>query len=140
MKPILLAFCVVALVIPAVVLGQQSVARVSHMIGPAPTAVTNVAAGPSSVLTLDANAHDAAFKATLITGPTPAVGQIFHLTYGTPYTVAPHIVWSHSSLAAGLLGGRPFTTNETTTGFDFMSGGTAMTASTNYVWTFITLE
>lgn len=128
------------LLVSLVARGQQSVARVSHMIGPAPTAVTNVAAGPGSVLTLDTNAHDAAFKATLITGSTPAVGQIFHLTYGTAYAVPPHIVWSHSSLAAGLLGGRPFTTNETTTGFDFISGGTAMTASTNYVWTFITLE
>jgi hypothetical protein len=115
-------------------------AHISGQLGPTPTAVTNVACGPSSVLTLDANARDSGFNAKLVTGPTPAVGQIFHLTFGTAYTTAPHVVWSHNSLAAGLLGGRVYTTNQTTAGFDFFSGGTPMTANTNYEWQFIIIE
>jgi hypothetical protein len=115
-------------------------AHISGQLGPTPTAVTNVACGPSSVLTLDANARDSGFNAKLVTGPTPAVGQIFHLTFATAYTTAPHVVWSHNSLAAGLLGGRVYTTNQTTTGFDFFSASTPMTASTNYEWQFIIIE
>jgi hypothetical protein len=110
-------------------------------LGSAPTAATNVACGGGSVLSLDANAHDSAFKVTIATGAAPtAPGIVFHLTYATAYANAPHIVWSHSSNAAGLLGGRVCETNETASGFDFYSAGTAMTASTNYSWTFITVQ
>lgn len=115
-------------------------AHISGQLGPTPTVTTNVACGPGSVATLDANARDSGFNCKLVTGSTPAVGQIFHFTFGTAYANAPHVVWSHNSLAAGLLGGRVYTTNQTTTGFDFFSASTPMTASTNYEWQFIIIE
>lgn len=116
-------------------------AHISGQLGPTPTVTTNVACGPSSVITLDGNARDSGFNCKLVTGATPAAGQIFHCTFGTAYASAPHVVWSHNSLAAGLLGGRVYTTNQTTGGFDFFSaGGTLMTANTNYEWQFIIIE
>ena len=116
-------------------------AHLSGQLGPVPVCVTSAACGPSSVLTLDANARDSGFNVKLITGPTPAAGKVFTCTFGTTYTTPPHVVWSHNSDAAGLLGGRVHTTNITATAFDFMSpASTTMTANTNYEWQFIIIE
>src|SRR5262249_949964 len=110
-------------------------AHLSGQLGPTPTCVTGAASANLTFLTFDANARDICFNVKLVTGPAPTSGQVFHCTFGTSYASPPHVVWSYNSDAAALFGGRVHTTNETASGFDFMSPpSTAMTASTNYEW------
>jgi hypothetical protein len=114
----------------------------SHLVGTgtAPTAVTNVAAGGGSVLTLDASAHDTACRITIITGAAPTTGLIFRLTYGTAYPSVPHVVWSATSIASGQLITRTYVSNITASAFDFYCFGSALIANTNHVWDFHTIQ
>jgi len=122
-------------------------AKVGHLIGSfnAPTIVTNSGAGLTlASASLDANASDAAMTITLNTGTTPAASAtIFTVKFGTPYATPPHLTGAPcpmNSAAAMLSGTAMIYVTTTTTNLTFVSGTTALSASSIYKWSFSLIQ
>lgn len=71
--------------------------------GANPTIVPNASAGIGATTTVDATSTDTAGQITLTPAGTPAAGVIFTLTFATPYTTAPYVVFSAANAQAALL-------------------------------------
>ncbi len=109
--------------------------------GSIPTAVAGTGAGSSPTLTVTAGSTDCKMQLTVLTGSTPtATGIIATITYNYPFTntLNKGVIFCDASSTASALavGARPFVTTEALSSFVFNSGGTALGATTTYVWNF----
>lgn len=106
--------------------------------------VTIAAAGPGAgttppgVLTVT-NARGCRWVVSVTTTAAPAANSvIFSIAVSGRTAFSPGVVFSPRVQAAAELAGsaQPYVASETLTGFSFMSNGVALSAGTNYQWTF----
>lgn len=129
---------------PSSPLEVEGDAKVTHVVGnsgvPSYTLGSSSIVGSGASLTLVG--HDTGFEATLVTGTgVSSVGTIFTITFAEPYiTNAPVVVFSERDLGAAFYGptGQPYVNSTSTTNFTF-NNVVALTSSTTYKWSFITV-
>jgi hypothetical protein len=111
---------------------------ITHQIagGTAPTVAANAGAGSSPTISIAG--HDTDCAVTLTTGSTPTGtnATIFTVTFGTAYASAPyvHITPANANAAAITGGATEVYVNSSTTTMTLISGTTALSAATQYIW------
>lgn len=110
-----------------------------------PVFVAGSGAGTSPTVSLDVNANDTAMTLTVQAGSGPGTtATIATITFGKPYTTAPHVFVSPANVSAASLavGSAPsvLSTGVSTSGFTFTSGATAITNGSTYRWNFLVIQ
>jgi len=95
--------------------------------------------GAGTAPTLSVTGNDIGFQVTITTGSTPATSAtICTVAFGTAYTAAPVcVVQPRNANAIALANAAQPLPSESTTGISLISGGTALSASTTYVFNVI---
>lgn len=114
------------------------VARHFYSNSAAPAIAAGTGAGTSP--TASVSGTDCRFTFTLTTGSAPAsANNIATFTYTTAFALATNspVFSPKNANAAALTGTKsPYILSEATTNFVFRAGSTALTAATQYIWTF----
>lgn len=121
------------------------VLQVGHIVstGVSPGIVAGVGAGTGPTVALvRATDTTGIIQVTTGTSPVSANSTVATITFATPYGAAPHpVIVGHNNAAKALpLVSSCFAANESTTSFDVVGGGTALTASTAYEWTYMVVQ
>ncbi|GEM_PF-2262545 len=114
-------------------------------LGSAPTIVASTGAGTGGLTapTVTVNGTDTAGTITLTTGNgVLSLGAtVFTLTFATPYSTAPNVIFSPANaVTAALSGATGVFVNSTTSTFGFISGTAALTTLTTYQWTYEVIQ
>jgi hypothetical protein len=112
-----------------------------HAIGYGPTPGIAAGAGAGTGPSVSVTGTDSAGEISVTTGTTPTAGAtVFTVTFNKPFATTPYVVFSRSNANAALLNGTTmvFVTPSTTT-FIFTAGSAALTASTQYKWSYHTV-
>ncbi|WAC40596.1 hypothetical protein [Pedobacter sp. SL55] len=109
--------------------------RIDHLRGRTSTPSISAGAAAGTTPSISISGTDLGFRITLTVGTSPTTGTLATVTFNRPYGSAPFVVTSPKNTNAAALSVRPYNTTTTTT--LTLSVGTALTASTQYIWDFI---
>lgn len=109
--------------------------------GSAPTIAVQAAAGVGATadLSADGNPTQNAFRVKLVSGTGPAAGNLFTVTFATPFAFVPKVVWSNDLLADRETLSSVDFTSLTVNGFTFKIKTLALAATTTYYIDFIVI-
>lgn len=113
---------------------RMSLNSIEHLIGNSGTPSIAAGAAAGTTPTISITGTDLGFRITLTVGTSPTTGTLATVTFNRPYGSAPFVSASDKNANAAALGVRPYNTTTTTT--LTLSVGTALTASTQYIWDF----
>lgn len=106
-----------------------------HLIGNSSTPTIVAGAGAGTSPTISISGTDLGFRIALTTGTAPSTGTIATVTFNRPYGSAPFVAIGERNANSAGLAVRPYATTSTTA--LTLSIGTALSASTQYIWEFI---
>lgn len=115
---------------------QLSVNQLSGS-GTIPTISAGLAVGTPSVLTISGT--NTSGTITVTTGTAAASNNIVTVTFSTPYTTAPHVIFSPLNETSATHISRVHATT-TTTGFSLVCSSSALSSSVQYIWNYIVVQ
>lgn len=106
--------------------------------GGTPTIVLGSGAGTCASAIITGN--DNAFRLQVTTGTGPnSTGIVCTITFNTAFAIIPHIVYSFANALAAQLDDDLYVTSISTTSFQLRASGSALTASSVYLYELIIL-
>lgn len=105
--------------------------------GTVPTILPGLAAGTPTVLTISGT--NTAGTITVTTGTTIASNTIVAVTFSTPYTTAPHVIFSPLNEISGTHISRVHATS-TTDSFSLVCSSSALSSAVQYQWNYIVIQ